>query len=324
MQTNPNKALPSLFSAALVALFFLTHPAAYAQYCPFKPADCPDKDYANADLVADSADRILNPLVPQEISMEYRLRQLTGDFVRRLAAQQHWEPPVELNEGGSAGFRKPNDDILPYLLRPPHWCTITWEVIINKDSLIAWSDWFSHLMERMQAQVEQYRQQAGSSSGLQKVGKDINDLQQEKLSRQLQFRDATVLLLQFEFNADRTEGIESKPAGDCTIPGCALARRYYTAEPDITDAVHSFTHSRNMALVLVGPWNTKLTANGFEGFYESPFYRDKTARDHTSPKKNPCDQVRGISLYLSGNKAAIQKILSGSALTPLQQWIAVQ
>jgi hypothetical protein len=76
-----------------------------------------------------------------------------------------------------------------------------------------------------------------------------------------------------------------------------------------------------MALVLVGPWNTKLTANGFEGFYESPFYRDKTARDHTSPKKIPCDQVRGISLYLSGNKVGIQKILSDSALTALQQWV---
>jgi hypothetical protein len=315
---------PMFQAALLAAALLLTHPAAYAQSCPFKPADCPDKDYANADLTADSADRILNPLVSQEVTMEYRLRQLTGDFVRQLAAQQHWESPVELYEGGSSGVRTPAGEVLAYPLRPPHWVTITWEVIVNKDSLAAWTDWTANLMQRIQIQVEQYRQAASSPAALQKVGKDIDDLQKEKKTRNLQFRDATVLLIQFEFNPDRTENIESKPAGDQTIPGCTLAKKYYSAEPDILDAVNSFTHSHNLALVLVGPWNTKLTANGYGGYYEAPFYRNPAARDHTSQKKIRCDQVQGISIYLSGNKAAIEKVLSGSTLTPLQQWIVAQ
>ncbi len=310
-----------LFPIVLIAGLLAGPSSGFAQPCPIRPADCPDRDYANADLAEDSISRLHNPLVPEEVSMEFRLRGQTGEFVRRLAAEQHWQEPVELTEWGTSGYRLPNEDVMPYPQRPPHCFGITWEIIVNKDSLAAWANWTNSMGEKLQAMMSQSFQSSASPSDQQKAVKDMAAFDKERKARNLQFREATVLLLQFDFNMDKANGIKGKPVGESAVSGCALARRYDNPEPDITDALHSYMHSANVALVLVGPWNTKLTANGYEGFFESPFYQDKQARDRTSHKKIGSDQVQGISLYLSGNKAAIQKILSGGNLTPLQQWI---
>jgi hypothetical protein len=329
----PLRITATLTIAALIALLLLAGPPAHAQSCPFRPADCPDKDYATADRAEDSADRVSNPLVPQEVTMEYRLRALTGDFVRRLAAQQHWEEPVELNEWGSSGFRAADESVLAYPLRPPHSFSITWELIVNKDSLHSWTGWTEDFLKRSLALVDQYKQaasaQTGSASGgsapgssMASIASGLEHLPLERKARTLQFRDATLLLIEFDFNADRADPVEeASPAGSYTIPGCALARQFYRADPDILEAINTYAHSRNTALVLIGGWNTRLTANGYSGYYESPFYTDKKARDRTSPKKIPCDRVQGLHVWLSGNRSAMQKLLSGSSFTPLQQWI---
>jgi hypothetical protein len=295
--------------------------SAYAQPCPIRPADCPERNFANADLTEDSISRMHNPLVPEEVSMEFRLRWQTGEFVRQLASSQHWQEPVELTEWGTSGFRLPNSEVMPFSQRPPHVFGITWEIIVNKDSLTAWANWTNEMGERLKTMMSQSFQASSTPSDQQKAIKDMAAFDRERKMRNIQFREATVLLFQFDFNMDKAYGIKGKPVGDLAVPGCALVRRYENPEPDITDALHSYMHSANVALVLVGSWNTKLTANGYEGFFESPFYQDKKGRDLTSPKKVGSDQVRGLCLYLSGNKAGIQKILSGRSLEPLQKWI---
>ncbi|HEY4148205.1 MAG TPA: hypothetical protein VGM41_04720, partial [Chitinophagaceae bacterium] len=65
--------------------------------CVYLPADCPSDDYVGKDRGADSIDKLNNPVVPQEISMENRLRLLTGDIITKLVSGKDWQA-VELDE----------------------------------------------------------------------------------------------------------------------------------------------------------------------------------------------------------------------------------
>lgn len=256
----------------------------YSQACAYWPADCPDRDYANADLATDSVERLLNPLVTQEVTMEYRLRELTGEMVGRMAVQQHWETVVELSEWGSSGYRAADESVLAYKLRPPHTFSITWEVIVDKDSLAAWGNWLNEFAEKAKKLADQY----ANGGGAREV--DFSSLQAERKSKSLSFRDATVLLVQFDFNMDyASEPFPGKGIG-------SQVRWYYNPAPDMADRLKTYTHSRNAALMLIGAWDR--TPDG-DGLYK-----------HPAPAKSvKCDEVRDVAIYLSGNKAAIGKAL---------------
>ena len=146
----------SLIAGMIALLLGIFNPHLYAQSCPESPADCPDRDYVNTDRAEDSTERILNPLVPQEISMEYRLRDLTGRLVRSVAAREHWAEPVEITEGGASGFRTSTGAVLPYSLRPPHYFTITWRVVVNPDSLQKWQNWLIDFANRRTDNMRAY------------------------------------------------------------------------------------------------------------------------------------------------------------------------
>jgi hypothetical protein len=293
--------------------------------CPYWPADCPGTDYTHLDPVQDSLDKLGNPLVPEEVAMEHRLRELTTTLVGRIAEKEHWEA-VELNEGGASGYRDlpPNDTPLNYALRPPHWFGISFQVIVNKDSLEAWSSWLKDLSERRLAQVNKY-------SDLMVAGQDkykayINadsKIEEEKRSRGLSFRESSLLLVEFEFNIEnanveggRATGIGGQAGSS---PGFTMLRWYSYPEPDMQDAVHSYTHSRNVVLALNGGWNLRPDANGF---YLPAFRVDRKNTDHTTIKNSKCDQVQASALYLSGNKPAMGKFLADLPVGELNAVIA--
>ena len=128
----------------------------YSQTCPDWPASCPVDNYIDGDRMEDSMKRMLNPIVSEEVTMEFRLRELTGKLVRRVAAREHWEEPVEIQEGGSSGYRDADENVLAFPLRPPHWIKFSWQIIVDKDSMQLWLDWLKDLGTRAEANVSEY------------------------------------------------------------------------------------------------------------------------------------------------------------------------
>jgi hypothetical protein len=144
-----------------------------AQPCPQYPADCPAEDYPNLDLSEDSIAMLANPVVPQEVAMQHRLRFWTAGLTNRIAQKEGWDV-VELSEGGASGFRDlpPNDTPLNYALRPPHSFEISFQFIVNKDSLAAWAAWVKDLSERRLADVNQYANRMASVEDKRKACMD--------------------------------------------------------------------------------------------------------------------------------------------------------
>ncbi|MDP4216246.1 MAG: hypothetical protein Q8927_08590 [Bacteroidota bacterium] len=141
--------------------------------CPQMPADCPVEDYPNLDLSEDSVSKLGNPIIPQEVAMEHFLRRRTTALMKRIAQKEGWEV-TELSEGGASGYRDlpPHDTPLNYALRPPHWFEISFQFIINKDSLAAWAAWIKDLSERRLADVNQYASRMASVEDKRKAYMD--------------------------------------------------------------------------------------------------------------------------------------------------------
>ena len=144
----------------------------YAQTCPDWPAACPNDNYVDEDRLEDSTQKMLNPIVSEEVTMQYRLRELTGSLVRRVAQKEHWNEPVEIYEYASSGFRDANENVLAYPIRPPHWVKIVWQVIVNKDSMQQWIDWLKDLGTRAQSNINDY---ANKMTAVQDVYKRYMD-----------------------------------------------------------------------------------------------------------------------------------------------------
>lgn len=322
-----------------------------AQNCPALPADCPVADYANLDLADDSTDKLNNPIVPQEVAMEHRLRRVTGELMSRIAEKEHWDF-AELTEEGSSGFRLEDGSVLRYELRPPHSFHIVYQVIVNNDSLAAWSAWLKDLTDRRMNNMNQYTTRVtaqqdkiqaymdsanywalkGNSkrsnafieraTALQKdagTEQNENNFETEKKGRGLAWRDATVLLVEFDFNGDNARVEDGRAAAGAASAAAGtgssaftLLHWYTIPEPDPLAATNYYSHSKNVALALTGAWNPQ--PNG-EGFYTPRFARDKM-----TIKNIKSDKVQTIALTLSGNRAAMRKFLSDLPDGELNTW----
>jgi len=114
--------------------------------CSWFPAPCPhEAEIGNAqDYVQRQGD---NKITPQELAMEGALRNQFTDMLQKLARQNHWQL-YELNE---SYFDRPNSligyaqwETVPYEKRPPHGYDISFILVVNKDSLRAWRDWYTN------------------------------------------------------------------------------------------------------------------------------------------------------------------------------------
>jgi hypothetical protein len=143
--------------AALFLLYFFCPPLqTHAQQpCSYLPADCPLNEVTDYGTANDSMARLNNPDIPREIVMENRLRGWTASLLGAVAARQGW-PLIQLSEVASPGFRAPDESILRYELRPPHWFYITWELVVNADSLRVWKAWLEDFSRRRLDAVNEY------------------------------------------------------------------------------------------------------------------------------------------------------------------------
>ncbi len=355
--------MKKILLALIAGLSVLT--SASAQSCPFAPADCPVNGADSYGTPDDSTERMLNPIIPQEVTMENRLRRWMASQLERIANSQGWQL-VQISEGGSSGYRAADESVLKYPLRPPHYYMATWQFIVNKDSLKAWNDWLvdfgqqrmnkvnenaanqinaydrtkpyrdsaEHYMtlmgQYMQDHMAQYQKDllAGNKTGTnsyekavavyqkkydyftQKAADQTNDpgavkedADAETLRKKqtVHFRDATLLVVEFEFNMDY-----AKTAGSTT--GFAAGAPIWFSNPDPDPiSIDFFARSRNNVLLLEGEWNMKPTNSGG---YRPAFYSNKPSMDLTTPKRIKCDQVQTVDIHMSGNPQAIRKFLS--------------
>lgn len=131
-----------------------------AQECSYFPADCPEE----IENTKDSLQCIRDFIVPQEISMQNRLREFLTNHMQEIADAKNWEM-YEFNEWA------PGESVLesivvalPYHLRRPHQYIISFIFIVNQDSLKAWRDWYNHdLVDDANKMAENYSQRANDA-----------------------------------------------------------------------------------------------------------------------------------------------------------------
>lgn len=128
----------------------------YAQECPNYPADCPETGTIEASQSI--AVRTSNHAFPQVIKMQDNMRSLITIMMENISKKLHW-PMVELTEFTSEGALYTNDkgivDFIPYPLAPPAEFSITFQFIVNKDSLQAWKNYQSDYDNRHSNDVSQ-------------------------------------------------------------------------------------------------------------------------------------------------------------------------
>ena len=147
----------------LFILLMAAATGASAQACKFSPADCPVNGWDSWGTPDDSVEKLLNPVIPREVAMENRLRQWTTHVMKGIAEKEGWEV-AEVDEGGSSGFRAADGSVLSYDLRPPHWFLMTYQFIVNQDSLQAWRTWLTDFGARRMNSVNDY---AGHATAVQ-------------------------------------------------------------------------------------------------------------------------------------------------------------
>jgi hypothetical protein len=126
----------------------------------------------------------------------------------------------------------------------------------------------------------------------------------EREKKTLQFREASILHIEFDFNEQRPTiyDNEFRPI-HVTAPTPrqgAMAQAYLNPEATRLDNVHTYTHSKNIYWILLGG-HYKAT----NGQWFASFGKDKLNTDKTSFKKIKSDQIQSIGIICSGNKKAI-------------------
>lgn len=135
--------------------------------------------------------------------------------------------------------------------------------------------------------------------------KENTDADQESTAQKLRFSEASTVIIEFDFNGDLAETGGSKRAAPSGSP--PAVRWYYIPEPDLLTRVNYYEHSHNMALWTIGPWNPQ--PNQFGG-YAASWAADRTNRKGVTIKKIKCDKLQNFYVRVSGNAAAMRRILA--------------
>lgn len=284
----------------LAVLAFAGRFPAMAQ-CSLTPAECPvvlSHPYGSPE---DSAQRMGNPLLPREITMENRLRRLATEIMDRISAREHWSYSVLSEEYGS-GYKSGEGLILKYPLRPPHWLTIHYQVIVNEDSLRAWRSWLQDFAgRRLDAMTAAMKGRIDEKTA-NKQGEEFDREQQRMTFR---YREASTMIVEIEFNSDFARMV-GKPAGSApatAASGQVIWENNPAPDPNATDfpgRVHA------NALLLIGNWRQDGSAG-----YRPTWYYDKRATDQVTEKRILSTELQSMDVRLSGNVAAMKKWLAG-------------
>ena len=176
-----------------------------AQSCSRAPADCPVNGADGYGTEDDSISRLANPIIPQEITMENRLRRWMAAHLENIAKSQGWQL-AQISEGGSSGFRAPDESVLRYPLRPPHWFIYTWQFIVDNDSLKAWHDW---LVDFGQQRMDKLNQNAAIQTSAYDKLKPYRDSAEHYMNLMGQYMQDHIAQYQKDLTAGNKTGTNS-------------------------------------------------------------------------------------------------------------------
>lgn len=119
-----------------------------------------------------------NTVTPQEIGIEINLRNALTDILQQFTRPKHWE----LYEIMESDYDRPNGTIsfaqwqaTPYEKRPPHIYSISFIIVVNKDSLAAWQDWYNNVLPQQANQVVADIKTDGQNSQNDQVLQSLTD-----------------------------------------------------------------------------------------------------------------------------------------------------
>ena len=313
----------------LVLLLLLAELGARAQNCPYSPADCPITRQNPFGSPEDSAERLLNPVIPQEVTMENRLRAKTMEWMQRIAAKEGWEV-FQLSEDVCDGARDANGNVLAYPMRSPHWLIFHFEFVVNRDSLAAWQSWLEEFAKRRMDNMQNYTDNlskvqgqvqammdsatyygqkgnskkmnefAGKAAALQNVkGTEQADanFEAERNRQRVHFRDASLLVVEVSLNMNFAKTVDG-----VNLPAPSADPLWMSNPRPDPISIDLFARSQHCVLLLQGPWKRSPLGGG----YQAVFVNDKS----TTVKRIKCDEVQTVAVHLSGNQAAIRRCLA--------------
>lgn len=152
---NPFSRLPAI---ALLIACLSSAVSSHAQGCEQFPADCPDNGMESAQ---DSDVRIHNMILPQEISMQNKLREEFTAMMNDISNKTKWRVYQFLEEAGS-GIMSGNAP-LSFAFRRPYQCGFSFIFIVNEDSLHKWKDWYNNDLQNASNKVLDSYKQSGSN-----------------------------------------------------------------------------------------------------------------------------------------------------------------
>jgi len=268
--------------------------------CALSPAECPDVHSYRYGDAEDSARRLGNPVLPREIALENRLRRIATGIMDQITTKEHWSY-TELTEENSIGYNLADGSILKYPLRPPHWLTIHYQVVVNDDSLNAWRSWMQDFAQRRLDAMTAAMKGKTDEKTANKQGEDFDRESQRMTFRYL---EASIMIVEMEFNSDFAR-VVGKPTGSApAAPVSGQILWLNNANPDLSLADFPGRSHQN-AVLLIGTWRRQPS-----GDYRPAWYFDKKATDEASDKRIKSDELQSIDVRLSGNPAAMKKCIA--------------
>jgi hypothetical protein len=327
------KRISATFMCFFLTLILLPVWVMAQEDCAWFPAPCPhESEIANAQSYTERS--LDNKITAQELAMESNLRNMLTDILQKMARQNHWQL-YELNE---SSYDRPNSIIgyakwetVPYEKRPPHGYSISFILVVNKDSLKAWRDWYTNDL------TQQANQLVADLNANKNNGPSTNSyeaLQKFKIRGTETFVNASVVLVHFAVNNSQigfglTDGNQKciLPQRSLTVPGAFYAGLLHNTQPpadhsyDVGLADYVFPNPRNIATVLFGGWLHKYDSYN----YAVASYASNPANTNlTGIKANKCDLVQNMAMHVEGRPDHIRQVLSELDVNSLEKIIGSQ
>lgn len=292
--------LSSVFSSGLQA------------QCSQFPADCPSDRQ-----LPDSADRLSNPLIPAEVSMEIRMHETLSRMMQELAEKKQWEVYQFDESDGSGYLNAARTGPLEPNLRPPHEYEIAFVFIVNKDSLQAWRDWDNAWVVKIQEETEKIKTSGSGFEGIKKM-------QSEKKVVDERFRNASMIRVKIDINPESaiassiTENLHQ--TGSPGVSHALVSQQWHnnvTDEHVIFD-LDQFKRCTDLVFILMGEWNPKPDQNQR---YHPQYAANSKTTDHATPNSIPSDRVRAIAMHVEGSPGYMQQFLQSLNMEGLNNLI---
>jgi hypothetical protein len=289
-----------IFRAIIVLMLtVISFSFSYAQSCSWFPADCPSDRQ-----LPDSAERLANPVIPAEISMEIRLHDFLTALMQKEAKKKGWEV-YQFDESAGSGFLNAERSVpLADHMRPPHDYEISFIFIVDFDSLRAWQHWQQDFLTNMQEEIKKMTTNNDYSK--------FAGMQDLKRNKEESFRNASMLRVKIEINtvdaiaSAITEDLHQ--TGQLNISHAAFAAQYHndrTDEKALFD-LNQFKRCTDLAFILFGNWTLK--PDGY-AYYHPQYSAVKKNIDLTTVKTIQSDVVRVIEMHVEGSPRYIHSFL---------------